>query len=205
MRSGRLVFPVLAFVLLCAGPARADSLFTPFIGANMGGSADAPLADLVGSPSRTSFGASFAVMGGGVLGLEADIGYTPRFFGTDLRVAGVPVSLVRNNVLTGMVNLTAGVPIQGGNGVGIRPYGVAGVGLIRQQLEAIGGLVDTNVTDFGYDIGGGAMIFMGTHVGIRGDLRYFRTTGTNPLTDLIDLKPGAFNFTRASVGVTFRY
>jgi hypothetical protein len=205
MRPGRLVLPAFVIVLLGAAPARADSLFTPFIGANMGGSADAPLADLVGSPSRTSFGASFAVMGGGVLGLEADIGYTPKFFGTDLRVAGVPISLVRNNVLTGMINLTAGVPIQGGSGVGIRPYGVAGVGLIRQQLEAVGGLVDTNVTDFGYDIGGGAMIFMGRHVGIRGDLRYFRTTGTNPLTDLIDLNPGAFNFTRASVGVTLRY
>jgi hypothetical protein len=49
------------------------------------------------------------------------------------------------------------------------------------------------------------MIFMGRHVGIRGDLRYFRTTGSNPLTDLIDLKPGAFNFTRASIGLTLRY
>jgi hypothetical protein len=49
------------------------------------------------------------------------------------------------------------------------------------------------------------MLFMGEHVGLRGDLRYFRTTGSNPLTSLIDLQPGAFNFTRASIGITFRY
>jgi hypothetical protein len=43
------------------------------------------------------------------------------------------------------------------------------------------------------------------NVGIRGDVRHFRTLGGNTLVDLIDLQPGAFNYTRATVGVTFRY
>lgn len=205
MRLRTIVGVVGAALLCAASPARADNLFTPFVGANLNGTASSPVGALVGDPSRTNFGASFAVMSGGVLGVEADFGYSPRFFGTDVQIGGLPISLVQNNVTTAMINVTAGVPLQGRSGVGVRPYGVAGVGLIRQRLNAVGGLVNYTSNDLGYDIGGGVMLFLGEHVGIRGDLRHFRTTGTNPFASLIDLQVGSFNFTRASMGVTFRY
>ena len=54
-------------------------------------------------------------MGGGVLGFEGDIGYSPDFFGkTD--IGG-------SSVLTATGNLVFGIPIGGQKGVGIRPYG----------------------------------------------------------------------------------
>ena len=81
---------------------------------------------------------------------------------------------------------------------------MAGVGLIHQHVEAIGGAIDVSTTDFGYDVGGGAILFFGRHVGVRGDVKYIRTASDNPLSDLIALKQGAFNFTRASIGITFR-
>jgi Outer membrane protein beta-barrel domain len=205
-KRGLLTAGALALAtFVCAVPARADVMFTPFVGANVGGSAtSSPLADFVGSASRTTFGGSIALMSGGVFGIEADVGYTPRFFGTDVELGGIPISLARNNVLTAMVNLTAGVPLQGG-GVGIRPYAVGGVGLIRQQLSAAAGLVRYDANDLGYDIGGGVVLFVSRNVGIRGDVRHFRSIGANGVIDLIDLQPGAFNYTRATVGVTFRY
>ena len=46
-------------------------------------------------------------MGGGVFGVEADVGYSPRFFGTDINIGNVPISLAHNNVLTGMFNADA--------------------------------------------------------------------------------------------------
>jgi len=192
-------------IFVSAVPARADVLFTPFVGANVGGSAISPLSNFVGDSSRTTFGGSLALMSGGVFGIEADVGYTPRFFGTDLELGGIPISLARNNVLTAMVNLTAGVPLQGRTGIGLRPYAVGGVGLIRQQLSAAAGLVNYDANDLGYNIGGGVMLFVSRNVGIRGDVRHFRSLGANPVIDLIDLQPGAFNYTRATVGVTFRY
>jgi hypothetical protein len=191
--------------LVPASSARADVLFTPFVGANLGGSAASPLANLVGDPSRTTFGGSLALMAGGVFGIEADVGYTPRFFGTDVELGGVPISLAQNNVLTAMANLTVGVPVQGASGAGIRPYAVGGIGLVRQQLSAAAGLVRYDLNDVGYNVGGGLMLFVSRNVGIRGDVRHFRTLGGNTLVDLIDLQPGAFNYTRATVGVTFRY
>jgi opacity protein-like surface antigen len=186
-------------------PARADVLLTPFVGTNFGGSATSPLTNVVGDPSHTTFGGSIAMMSGGVFGLEADLGYTPRFFGADREVGGIPISVVRNNVLTAMVSLTAGVPLQSGSGVGVRPYAVGGIGLVRQQLSAAAGFVNYDANNVGYDVGGGLMVFLSPNVGIRGDVRHFRTLGGNTVLDLVDLEPGDFNYTRATIGVTFRY
>lgn len=191
--------------LLLPSPARADVLLTPFVGVNFGGSASSAVADFIGSQSHTTFGGSVAVMGGGIFGVEGDLGYSPRFFGTDLRVAGVPVSLAQNNVLTAMGNLIVGVPLQGHSGTGVRPYAVAGLGLIRQNVSLVDGLVNYGANDLGFDIGGGVLVFFSKNIGIRGDLRYFRSISGNTIGDLIDLQPGAFNFTRATIGVTFRY
>ncbi len=206
MPTGRSISRALIVIALVmtASRARADTLFTPFLGANLNSSPALSLNEIIGDPSRANFGVSIATMGGGVFGVEADVGYAPRFFGTDINIGNVPISLAHNNVLTGMFNLTLGIPIQSHGGVGIRPYGVAGVGLIHQHVEAVGGAIDVSSTDFGYDVGGGVMLFFGRHVGMRGDLRYIRTASDNPLSDLIALKEGAFNFTRASVGLTLR-
>lgn len=198
------VMALLSLAVAAASPAGADVLFTPFIGSNLTGTVSTDFGAFTSDTARTNFGASLARMGGGVFGVEADVGYSPRFFGTNVQVAGLPVSVVKNNVFTGMINLTAGIPIQGHGGTGIRPYAVGGIGLIHQQLEFAAGLVDYSSNDLGYDIGGGVMVFFGQHVGIRGDLRYFRATGGNPITGLVNLDPGDFNFTRASVGVTLR-
>jgi len=110
-----------------------------------------------------------------------------------------------------MANVTVGVPLQSRSGPygshrgpGVRPYGVAGLGLIRQQLDLVG-LLGYSVNDLGYDVGGGVDIFLSRNVGIRGDFRYFRTLSGNTVSDLLDLQPGPFNFSRASVGLTLRY
>jgi opacity protein-like surface antigen len=205
MRTVRLLAAAVLGVLLLPAAGHADVLFTPFVGGNLGGSVTSRFADFVGDQSRTTFGGSLAVMSGGIFGIEGDLGFTPKFFGTDVQLGGVPVSVARNNVLTAMANLTVGVPIQGRGGPGIRPYAVGGVGLIRQQFDLVGGLVGYSANDLGYNVGGGVLIFPSAHVGIRGDLRYFRSVGGDTVSDLLDLQPGAFNFTRASVGVTFRY
>jgi opacity protein-like surface antigen len=205
MPRGKLALLTLSLVALSASPGRADVLLTPFVGASVGGSSSSALFQLAGDADRTNFGASLALMSGGVLGIEADFGYTPRFFGAELPIATFPVTIAQNRVITAMANLTAGVPLQSRSGVGVRPYGVAGLGLIRQQIDVLGGFNAYTSNDLGYDIGGGIMLFFGPHVGVRGDIRHFRSVGGGIVSDLIDLDPGAFNFTRTSVGVTFRY
>jgi hypothetical protein len=48
--------------------------------------------------------------------------------------------------------------------------------------------------------------YFNDHVGLRGDLRYFRLLGdNNPSPNDLDLALSSFNFWRGTIGVTFRF
>jgi len=172
-----------ALIVLAPTRAHADGLFTPWVGVNF---ANEP------ADGRTSFGITVTGMGGGVIGGEFDFGYSPNFFG-DENVFG------SNNVLTAVGNLVIGIPLGGSKGFGFRPYGTAGVGLIRAKGDEIFA-PETSSNEFGINAGGGAFLFFGDHVGMRGDLRYFRAG----FDDLNIFNIDKVDFWRASIGVTFR-
>jgi opacity protein-like surface antigen len=197
MSIGRTV--ALSLVLAVAAPAaaRADGMIVPFFGVNFGGSSGEALSNAI-EAERFDFGVSFVYMGGGVLGLELDLGYSPDFFGkTDFG---------GSSVLTATGNVVLGIPIGGQTGVGFRPYVLAGLGMLRSEVDAFEDLPSLDDTRFAWDFGGGAMFFFGDHVGVRGDVRYFRTFGDVDfdLEDLID-GPQIVEFTRASAGVVLRF
>ena len=179
---------------LVPGTASADWLFTPNIGGGFGGSAS--------GREHLTWGASFGWMGAGVLGWEADLGYSPEFFeGDDDDVEFIDDS----NVTTFMGNVLVGVPIGGTNGPGVRPYFVGGLGLIQTNLSDADDLFEVNNDEFGMNLGGGLMGFATDHVGFRGDLRYFRAL-TDPEPDNeFDLDLGNFDYWRATAGITFRW
>jgi hypothetical protein len=199
--STRTLRTLVMAALLCgfsAGAAHADGLFIPFIGWNFGGDAGSDFGDAVDSSSLT-YGASLAWMGGGVIGVEGDFGWSPDFFGkTDLG---------DSSVFTGFGNVLLGVPFGGQKGFGIRPYGLVGVGVVHANGEAfeVAG-ADLNENKVGWDFGGGVLLFFGTHAGIRGDIRYFRTfEALDVLGVELENGPGDLDFTRGSVGFVFRF
>ena len=140
---------------------------------------------------RTSFGFTATGMGGGVIGGEFDFGYSPNFFGEESQFGS-------NNVLTLVGNLVLGIPLGGSSGFGFRPYGTVGLGLIRSKVDILEPEVSSN--EFGINAGGGIFLFFGDHVGMRGDLRYFRAGFDN--LDIFDVEK--VDFWRWSIGVTFR-
>ena len=176
-------------------PALADGIIIPFIGVNFAGNSGKELSRAIDA-KRFDWGASFAFMGGGVLGLEADIAHSPDFYGrTD--IGG-------SSVLTATGNLLIGIPIGGQTGVGFRPYALAGLGVIRSKIDAFGDVLSVVDTKAAWDFGGGAMFFFGTHVGLRVDLRYFRTFSALDLIDVIDRRE-RLDFARASTGMILRF
>jgi hypothetical protein len=187
---------VLITLMLTPAPARADTLLIPFMGVNFGGDSGK---DFEGAfdASRFDWGASFAFMGGGIFGIEGDFAYSPDFFGkTD--VGG-------SSLFTATGNVLIGIPFGGQQGFGIRPYGLGGVGVMHSSAEfgGVSGRDEDNVT---WSAGGGVMLFFGTRVGIRGDLRYFRTFDDLEIFGVdIAESPGKLDFTRGSVGVVFRF
>ncbi|HMF61215.1 MAG TPA: outer membrane beta-barrel protein [Vicinamibacterales bacterium] len=202
--SLRKVFLAASLVTLvsAAMPTRAsaDWLFTPFIGATFGGDAE------VGGSGddfknkferRLSYGATLGWMSHGILGFEADFGYSPNFFRADDNNDNF--NLVGDgNVTTLMGNLVIGAS-QGP----VRPYVSGGVGLLKSKVDDAGQFFDASRNDFGYDLGAGLGVF-GGNVGLRGDIRYFRSLQSND-DDSIDFSLGSFKFWRGTVGVTFKF
>ena len=187
-----------------AVPASADWLLTPYLGLTFGKSADfGDVGDFEDNfEKRMTFGLSAAWMGAGIIGFEADLGSTPNFFETTGGDANFEFG--DNNVTTLMGNLVLAAPIGGTTGPGFRPYGSAGVGLLRTNVSTDGLFDDLSQNELGFNIGGGAHAFFGDNIGLRGDLRYFRALqkGDDGGSDL-DLSN--FSFWRGTLGVTFRF
>jgi opacity protein-like surface antigen len=185
--------------------ASADWLFTPFIGANWGGTARF---DEFGDfedefERRVNFGATLAWMGAGVIGFELDFGWAPNFF--ENTVGDADFEFGDSNVTTLMGNLVLGIPIGGQTGPGIRPYASGGMGLIMSRIGGPDDLFDVDSNDWGFNVGGGVTGFFTDNVGIRGDIRYFRSLEDNEPDDEFDLALSDFRFWRGTVGVTFRF
>jgi len=185
------------FALAAPAAARADGLLIPFIGVNFGGAAGRQLADAIES-ERVDWGASLAWMGAGVIGFEGDLGYSPDFFGRS--DAG------GSSVLTAMGNVVIGIPLGGQTGFGVRPYALAGLGVVQSKIDASSGSPGLDETKAAWDFGGGVMFFFATHVGLRTDLRYVRTIGRLDfdLTDGFE-RSRRLDFGRASVGLILRF
>ena len=201
---------MLAVLAVAAAPSRAsaDWYITPFVGGNFGGSADfdgvnADFEDQV--ERRVDLGASLGWMGNGIAGFELDWGWSPNFFQNT--TGGGNFAIGDSNVTTLMGNIVLGVPIGGQTGGGVRPYVVGGAGLLRSNISGSTFFTDDLTSnDFGIDLGGGVHGYFNDHVGLRGDLRYFRLLQDNePAADDLDLGLANFNFWRATVGVTFRF
>lgn len=159
VKSLRLACLLLAGVLCGALDARAQGFVSPLIGYNFGGSSGCPAIDDC-EDKNLNAGVAIGTMGA-FAGFEVEAAYAKNFFG---EAPGF-----ESNVLTVMGNVML-VP----NLHPFRPYLLTGLGLIRTNVELTpSGILDSSNSNFGWDIGGGLMIFFGDHVGIRGDIRYF--------------------------------
>lgn len=179
-----------AGMVLVPAPARADGYVTPWVGVNSLSSGD---------ESNGTLGVTTGYMGGGVFGFEADFGYSPDFF-----VANDGLFQKRTG-MTMMGNFILGIPIGGTHGAGVRPFVSGGVGVVWTNSER-DTIVEVSRSNnaLGYNLGVGMMGFFNQHIGLRGDLRYFRTLEDTNLGSGFDFSPGALRFWRVSGGVTFR-
>jgi hypothetical protein len=193
---------VLSASAAAPSKASADWLLTPFIGSTFGGNAD--IAAVSGGTfadnfdQKLNYGASLAWMGGGIAGFEVDFGYSPNFFGVSNSSPGFDF-VGDGNVTTAMGNLVVGAPLGP-----VRPYASGGLGLIASRVDNPTQFFDkASTNDLGMDVGGGVM-FLGGNVGVRGDIRYFRSLNNND-SNSVDFSLGSFRFWRGTVGVTFKF
>ncbi len=199
---------LLVFVGGVASPASADWLLTPYVGVTFGGSANFGNVGSIDDnfERKVAYGVNAAWMGAGVIGFEIDFGTTPNFYANTFGTGDFDWG--DSNVTTLMANLVVGAPIGGQSGFGFRPYGSAGIGLLRSNVSSLGLFDDLSTNELGVNFGGGAHVFFSDNLGLRGDVRYFRgieSGDDDDFLDLIDLRARDLNFWRGTLGVTFRF
>ncbi len=201
MQVRKLFIASALALVLVPGSASAQSWFvSPFIGANFGGSAsfgDFPEVDDE-LEKRVDFGVTLG-WNPQVVGFEIDFGWSPNFFEDTSGDANFEFG--DSNVTTLMGNLLLSMP----PGTGVRPYLSSGVGLIRANITSDGLFNDLATNDLGVNVGGGLNGQFTDNVGIRGDVRYFRSLQDNEADNDFDLSLGSFDFWRGTVGLTFRW
>ena len=184
-KSLRLLTLAVVCAIAAPGVARAQGFITPFIGYNFGGDSANCLSFANCDQKRANFGVSIGSMGGTV-GFEEDISWAKNFFGD---APGTD-----NSVLSLMSSILVGVP-----GGPVRPYVLGGVGLIHPHVSSsLSNAFDFSKNAFGYDLGGGVHVMFG-HIGVRGDVRRFKTMSDVTFFGFTGQK---LSFWRASLGLT---
>jgi opacity protein-like surface antigen len=175
---------LLAAVTLlgAAAPAAAqDSLFAPFAAVTFGGDTQ---------KKGATFGFSTAYIEESGWGGEFDVAYVTDFNDRDFE---------STSISTAMVNLIVAPKLPWTKWV--RPYGVAGLGLIRARGCSRPNCVTAfSRTDLGLDMGGGVLVPFNDVLGVRADLRYFRFAQIH--RDIPRSSNGQFDFWRLAGGGT---
>jgi hypothetical protein len=186
----RLVTSLSAALLaLAAAPAaHADTMLSGHAGWAFSGDLE---------DSRTTFGGALTFMGGGAVGFEIEGAYTPDFFGDSDDFLG------SNNVSTLMGNFLIGAPL-GSSGSG-RIYASVGGGLLKTQVESVDEFFEVDRTDWGVTAGLGGMGFFTNNLGVRGDVRYFRSFGDSEVGDEFDFDFGDFSYWRGTAGLVLKF
>jgi hypothetical protein len=179
------------FFVLAAVPreARADTFVAPSVSWAFGG-------DYL-TASQQGWGVTFGATGAFV-GFEFDWTRVNDFFGSETAVA--PAAAANNRVQTLMFNLLVTMPTGRA-----KPYVAAGAGVIQSRLTSELSLLGFDDNGIGFNFGGGILGYFTDHLGVRADLRYFRTVTDLFKDNPLDISFGGLNFFRASVGVALKF
>jgi len=187
-------------LLLAPTPVRAqtDFLIVPFIGMKFAGHTSIALGETTVGEKKVTFGASTMLLGDGLFGMEGDVEHTPQFFGPGERqtVSGSAVTTLTGNVIFAVPKAITQESL--------RPYLIAGLGLMHARVTTQVGLLDTKSNLLGLDIGGGVVGFVSPRAGARFELRHFKNL-TDDASGAVTIGGTKLSFWRLTAGLVLRY
>jgi hypothetical protein len=185
---------------------------TGFVGGNFDTGGPASQIDI--NSGGVEYGGALAYLWRGMIGGEFITSFAPSFDATSILLENNP------HVGTYMANVIAALPV--GVGGHVQPYISGGAGGIHMAadvftLDQASGELTSSFTNnhemrWGWDLGGGAMAFANSMVGLRGDIRYYKASennqineGSSPQDVVVQQLVSGIHFWRADGGVTFRW
>ena len=196
MRDRGLALVLL--LLLSPASAAAEWQIKPFTGLTFGGGTRFDDIERAAGKPNPVFGIT-GVLLGSVLGVDADLGRAPGFF-----ESGGQKLLQNSRVTTLTGNVVVAVPKQMA-GYSLRPYFVAGAGLMHVSIDGRLGALTVSSTLPAMDFGGGATGFLTDRVGLSWEVRHFHSIGEGKVRGLSVSGGEQLSFWRATMAVTIRY
>jgi hypothetical protein len=198
----RLVKALAAGVLLALAfpqSAAGEWHFTPMVGTTFFIKTSLLDPDAATDQIHRNYGGSVALLGGGILGVEGLVVWTPGAFTGDkgLVESSRSIAVMGNVVITAPRRWTE---------YSLRPFVSGGFGLINVSKTEVLQVFPFNSNLPAFNIGGGAIGFLSQRTGLRFDLRYYSglARSDNPLEDPIAIGRVHIRYMTASVGVVLR-
>jgi opacity protein-like surface antigen len=188
-RFGLSVAAAVWLIALFPHRAGAQGFISPSLGYNFAGDAGCRTATDCRN-KNWNWGGSMGALGP-VVGFEAELTYAGEFTGDRPNPTSV-TTLMGNFMLAPRITI-------------VQPYGLVGIGAIRTRAEGLVGAQDSK-TQVGWTIGGGLIVYVQKHVGLKGDVRYYHSFEALDLLG-IDLArdQNKVDFGRAGFGVLFKF
>jgi Outer membrane protein beta-barrel domain len=194
-------YPALALLpllLLRAAPAAAAAEWQlkPFVGLTFGGGTTFVDVEKAAGKPNPAIGVTGLLLGD-VLGVEADLGRAPGFFEAHNQrlLQGSRLTTLTGNVVVALPKRMAGYSL--------RPYLVAGGGLMHVAIEGrLGGLTVSSTLPT-VDFGGGATGFVTDRMGLSWEVRHFSSVGGQ--AHGASFGNEQLSFWRATMAVAIRY
>ncbi len=180
-------------VLFSAHDAAAQGFVSPFIGTTLTSPSE------TGSSTKMGYGVALGAFGP-IVGGETEIAFYPEVIDNSAN------GLAKSKVISFSAGMLLG-PTLGA----AKPYVAFGAGNLHLNVTGLSSVVVPNPETisnnyFTFNTGGGVMGFFTDHLGVRGDLRYYRAFGVK-IADLEDagLAFDKFNFWRATFGLAVKF
>jgi hypothetical protein len=190
-------FLVVVMLLAAPGTARADIFVIPFMGVKFGGSTSIVDLELAAGRSTLTLGATALKLDDRIIGWEVEFAHIPRYFENSDQLPLMKTGSYVSD-LTGSVVLALPPGLTGG---GLRPYVVAGGGVIHAEAADFLEIFLIRRTVPAINLGIGATGLLSNNVGVRFDVRHLRSLTKDDPLGLVGRK---IVYSRFTIGLLLR-
>jgi opacity protein-like surface antigen len=152
-----LVALAVLFTVAGARSAAAQGYVSPTAGYNFGGDTGCLTATDC-EDKNWNFGVALGALGS-IFGFETEFTYANNFAGSTPTQDTSVLTIMGDFMLAPKITI-------------VQPYGLVGIGLIRTSFTPTVGAEESD-NNFGWNVGGGLIVYFNRHFGLKGDVRYF--------------------------------